>query len=90
MQGNIFIFYLMAVMSLFAASKALACSCLPHDVDLQTAVAMAYEEADLVFLGTAGSKRYKQDSITGSHETVFSAEDHWKGRSGSCMDQPET
>ena len=85
MQRNIFICYLMAVMSLFAVSKALACSCVPHNDDLPTAVARAYEQADAVFLGRAGSKHFRKDSIAGSHETDFIVEDRWKGLTGDTI-----
>jgi len=79
MQNKFPSYCLLIIIALFAATDSLACSCAPFSDDLQTAVALAYERADVVFLGKAGSKRYQQGSIAGSHETVFNVEDSWKG-----------
>jgi hypothetical protein len=56
-----------------------ACSCAPYPDDLEKAVAMAYAQADVVFLGDALAMRNTVFGPLGQREVTFSVRDGWKG-----------
>jgi hypothetical protein len=56
-----------------------ACSCAPYPDDLEKAVAMAYAQADVVFLGDALAMRNTVLGSLGQREVTFSVRDRWKG-----------
>jgi len=56
-----------------------ACSCMAYPNNLEKAVALAYAQADVVFLGDAIAMRKTFLGILGQHEVTFSVRDLWKG-----------
>lgn len=56
-----------------------ACTCMALPSDLDKAVAMAYAQADFVFLGDATAVRNTFLGILRQREVAFSVRDRWKG-----------
>jgi hypothetical protein len=56
-----------------------ACSCAAYPDDLEQAVAMAYAQADVVFLGDVLAMRKTVLGNLGQRELTFSVRERWKG-----------
>lgn len=61
------------------AQAAKACSCMAFPDDPDKAVAMAYAQADVVFLGDVTSRQNTFLGILRQREVTFSVRDRWKG-----------
>lgn len=72
---------LLAFSLLLFGSSALACSCAPYPADEAEAVAMAYERADAVFLGTVTGVRSKRLQPLSVRDATFELSSSWKGLS---------
>ena len=70
---------ILVLISLWPPQAAEACSCMAFPNDLEKAVAMAYAQADVVFLGDAMAMRNTFLGILRQHEITFSVRDRWKG-----------
>ena len=64
---------------LWPAEPAEACSCMAFPADTEKAVAMAYAQADVVFLGDITAMRNTSLGILRQREVTFSVRDRWKG-----------
>ena len=69
----------LALIFLWPAQKAEACSCMAFPSDRDKAVAMAYAHADVVFLGDVTAMRTTFLGILRQREVTFSVRDRWKG-----------
>lgn len=56
-----------------------ACTCAPYPDDLEKAVAMAYAQADVIFLGDVTSIRNLRFRALPQREARFVVHDRWKG-----------
>ena len=70
---------ILVLISLWPPQAAEACSCMAFSNDLEKAVAMAYAQADVVFLGDAKAMRNTFLGILRQREVTFSVRDRWKG-----------
>lgn len=64
---------------LWPAHAAFPCSCMAFPNDLEEAMAMAYANADVVFLGDVTATRNTFLGILRQREVTFSVRDRWKG-----------
>ena len=64
---------------LLPGQEAGACSCMAFPNDPDKAVAMAYAQADVVFLGDVAAIRNAFLGILRQREVTFSVRDRWKG-----------
>lgn len=69
----------LVLMFLWPWQAAEACSCAAFPSDLDEAVATAYAQADVVFLGDATAMRKTSVGILQQREVTFSVRDRWKG-----------
>ncbi len=70
---------ILVLIFLCSPQAAEACSCAPYPDDLEKAVAMAYAQADVVFLGYAKETRNTALGNLQQREVTFSVRDRWKG-----------
>ena len=70
---------ILVLIFLCSPQAAEACSCAPYPDDLEKAVAMAYAQADVVFLGYAKETRNTTLGDLQQREITFSVRDRWKG-----------
>ncbi len=70
---------ILVLIFLWPPQAAEACSCMAFPNDLEKAVAMAYAQADVVFLGDATAMRNTFLGILRQREVTFSVRDRWKG-----------
>lgn len=69
------------VAAVLSADSASACSCAAYPDDVGKAVALAYRNADVVFLGSAVSVKRKIIRMPPVRETTFEVHKSWKGLS---------
>ena len=70
---------ILALVFLCPLQAAEACMCMAFPDDLEEAVAKAYAQADVVFLGDAMAMRNTTLGILQQREVTFSVRDRWKG-----------
>ena len=70
---------ILVLIFLWPPQAAEACTCMAFPNDLEKAVAMAYAQADVIFLGDATAVRNTFLGILGQREVTFSVRDRWKG-----------
>ncbi len=70
---------LLGLMLLYQPYRAEACSCAPYSDDIDTAVATAFVQADVIFLGKTTELRSDPLHAPAQRVVVFSVSDHWKG-----------
>ena len=69
----------LALIIVWPAQDAEACSCMAFPEDPEKAVEMAYAQADVVFLGDVTAIRKTSFGILRQREVTFSVRDRWKG-----------
>jgi hypothetical protein len=64
---------------MLASKTAIACTCMAYPDDIDKAVAMAYGQADAVFLGTVEKTRKKLFRYPPEQQALFIVQTIWKG-----------